>query len=44
MTVRTYEKMDDISATKSVSDTGGDGDATSLPEVPVRHHSFIQER
>ncbi|HQD41507.1 MAG TPA: S-layer homology domain-containing protein [Bacillota bacterium] len=32
MTVRTYEKMDDISATKSVSDTGGDGDATSLPE------------
>jgi len=32
MTVRTYEKMDDISATKSVSDTGGGGDSTSLPE------------
>lgn len=32
MTVRTYEKMDDISATKQVSDTGGGGDSTSLPE------------
>lgn len=32
MTVRTYEKMDDISATKQVSDTGGGGDFTSLPE------------